>query len=144
MCGDVSATEAVPVCEVRGVVPLLQAVVQLVVGCPAAQPGQQPVEAPGQVVAAVVLHSQPAVEQVEGSLAERVAAQQPATGHGQEQQGEQLGAAEVLGRQGNGDPMVLVVGQVHMVVEPPKPGEGHTPMSMHPSRTTAINTIDLI
>lgn len=67
--------------EVGGIVGIWQSVVGLVVGS-SSQPGQDS----GQVVSAVVLHGQPAVEEVEEQFTERVAAQQPGAAHSQQQQ----------------------------------------------------------
>lgn len=116
----VGAEEPVPVGEVGGIVAPEEDVVVLVVRR-SAHEGQQPVQSPGQVVAAVVLHRQPGVEEVEDGLAQGVAAHQPGAGLGQQQQGQQLGAAGVLGRQGEGL-TVLVVGLVDVTVEPGSPG----------------------
>lgn len=110
--------------EVGGVVDTVQAVVGLVVRRPA-QEGQQSVHGPGQVVAAVVLHRQPAVEEVEDGFAQRVAAHQAGAGQSQQQQGEQLDRAGVLGRQGEGHAL-MVVQLVDAAVEPRNPGGKQT------------------
>lgn len=113
--------QLVPVRKVGGVVDSVQTVVGLVVRRPPEE-GQRPAQGPGQVVAAVVLHRQPAVEQVEDQLAERVAAQQAGAGPRQQQQRQKLRPAGVLGRQGKGH-LLLVVLPVHVDVEPWKSGE---------------------
>lgn len=82
-------------------------------------------QCPRQVVAAVVLHRQPGVDEVEDGLAERVAAQQPGADHGQQQQGQQLSAGGVLRCQSERLP-VLMVGLVDAAVQPRSPGEKHT------------------
>lgn len=110
--------------EVRGVIDTVQAVVGLVVRR-SAQEGQQSVQGPGQVVAAVVLHCQPAVEEVEDGFAQRVAAHQAGAGQSQQQQGDQLDRAGVLGRQGEGR-VLLVVLLVDAAVEPRSPGGKQT------------------
>ncbi len=75
--------------EVGGVVSAVESMVDLVVGS-SAQKGQQSVQSPGQIIATVVLHCQPAVEEVEKGFAERVAAHQPGAALSQQQQGQQL------------------------------------------------------
>lgn len=116
----VCAKKLVPVGEVRGVVDASETVVGLVVGG-SSHEGQQPVQSPGQVVAAMVLHRQPVVEQVEAGFAQRVAPHQPGAGQGQQQQRQQLGRAAVLRRHSKRD-VVLVMQLVDIVVQPRSPG----------------------
>lgn len=106
----------VPVREVWGVVDAVQPVVGLVVRRPS-QEGQYPAQGPGQVIAAVVLHRQPAVEQVEDHFAEWVAAQQAGARQREQQQRQKLRPAGILGRQGEGR-LLLMVLPVHVDVEP--------------------------
>lgn len=114
--------------EVGGVVATVQTVVRLVVrGAP--QAGQQPVQSPGQVVATVVLHCKPAVEEVEEGFTQGVATHHPGAAQRQRQQGEQLGGAGVLGRQGEGD-LVLMVQLVDVAIEPRYPDEEQTHRSV--------------
>ena len=109
--------QTVPVGEVGGVVALAVEVVQVVVAGAAVQPQRhQAVGGPGQVVAAVVLHRQPDVEQEEEQLAERVAAQQGRGGGGEDAQAERLPGPRVLGREGDGGG----VGVVHLEEEEEK------------------------
>lgn len=112
--------DVVPVGEVGGVVATVTSVVGLVMGS-ATQTGQQSMQSPRQVVAAVVFHGQPAVEDVEDDFAQRVTAQHPGAAQGQQQQGQQLGWAGVLGCQSKGH-VVLVVQLVDAAVEPGNPG----------------------
>ena len=115
-------------------------------GGPRAQPGQQPLEAPGQPVAAVVLHGQPAVEQVEGGLAEGVQPQEPGGAQRQQQLRQHLGGAGVLGGQRDGDGVVSVVVQVDVEEQPSEPGEPHPTPSVqeeprhHPQYSRNLNT----
>ncbi|KAL3063484.1 hypothetical protein OYC64_003115 [Pagothenia borchgrevinki] len=95
------------------------------VGGGSSQAGQQAVQSPRQVVSAVVLHCQPAVEQVEDGLAERVAADQPGAAQGQQQQGQELQRRAVLSSQGEGE-VVPVVVPVDPAVQPGHPDEKHT------------------
>lgn len=121
---NVRAEEPVPVGEIGGIVAPLQAVVDVVVRGPS-HAWQQPVQSPWQVVAAVVLHCQPAVEEVEEDLAQRMAAHHPSTAQGQQQQRQQLSRAGILGCQGKGE-VVLVVHVVDVAVQPGKPDNDHT------------------
>lgn len=75
--------------EVGGVVASVGTMVGLVVGG-SSQTGQQPVQSPRQVVATVILHRQPAVDEVEKGFAQRVAAHHPGAGQSQQQQRQQL------------------------------------------------------
>lgn len=75
--------------EVGGVVYIVESMVGLVVGG-SSQTGQQSVQRPGQVVATVVLHRQPAVDEVEEGFAQRVAVHHPGTAQSQQQQRQQL------------------------------------------------------
>lgn len=70
--------------EERGVVYGLQTMVCVVVGG-SSQTGQQSVQSPGQVVAAVVLHGKPGVDEVEEGLAERVTSHHPGAAQRQQQ-----------------------------------------------------------
>lgn len=127
----VGAEEPVPVGEVGSVVAPEEDMVVLVVRG-SSHEGQHPVQSPGQVVAAVVLHRQPGVDEVEDGFAERVAAHQPGAGHGQQQQGQQLGAAGVLRRQSERPP-VLMVELVDVAVQPRSPGvKAHRHASLTP------------
>lgn len=120
----VCAEQPVPVSEVRGIVGTLLTVVGLVVGGPA-HAGKQSVQGPGQVVAAVVLHGQPAVEEVEEGFAQGVAAQHPHAAQSQQQQRQQLHGAGVLSCQSEGN-VVLVVRLVDAAVQPWNPEEQNT------------------
>lgn len=120
----VCAKELVPVGEVGGVVAIVETMVGLVVGS-SSQEGQQSVQSPGQVVATVVLHRQPAVDEMEEGFAQRVAAHHPGAGQSQQQQRQQLGRAGVLGCQSEGD-IVLVVQLVDVAVQPRSPGVKQT------------------
>jgi len=120
----VSAKEDIPVNEVGGIVDTVEDMVGLVVGG-SSQTGQLSVQSPGQFVATVVLHRQPAVDEVEGDFAQRVAAHHPGAAHSQQQQREQLQRAAVLSGQGEGV-VVLVVLPVGVTVEPGNPDEKHT------------------
>lgn len=102
--------------EVGGVVASVQPVVGLVEGG-SSQAGQQSVQSPGQVVATVVLHCHPAVEEVKEHLTQRVTAQSPAAAESQEQQRQQLHRAGVLGRKCKGQ-TVLVMQLVDAGVQP--------------------------
>lgn len=119
----VCAKKEVPVSEVGGVVGTLLTVMSLVVGG-STHAGKQFVQSPGQVVATVVLHGQPAVEEVEEGFTEGVAAQQPRTAQSQQQQRQQLSRAGVLCCQGEGN-AVLVVQVVHAAVQPWNPDGEH-------------------
>lgn len=108
-------------CEVGGVVPFVQLVVSLVEGGPT-HAGKQSVKGPGQVEATVVLHGQPAVGEVEQDFAQWVAAHYMGTGLCQDQQGQKLSCAGILGSQGEGHP-VLVVSLVDPVIQPLNSGD---------------------
>lgn len=110
--------------EVGGVVHTVVAVVHLVVGS-SSQAGKQSVQSPGQVVATVVLHRQPAVDEVEDGLAQRVAAHHPGADQSQQQQRQQLSRAGVLRRQSEED-AVLVVRHVDVTEEPRNPEDTQT------------------
>lgn len=109
--------QPVPVCEVGGVVVLGLEVVEAVVAGPAVQAKwHQAMGGPGQVIAAVVLHRQVDVEQEEGELSERVAAQQDGVGGCKETKTESLPDPRVLCGEGRGGG----VGMVHLVEEKTK------------------------
>ncbi len=108
-------------CEVGGVIASVETMVGLVVGG-SSQTGQQFVQSPGQVVATVVLHRQPAVDEVEEGFAQRVTAYQPGAAQSQQQQRQQLGSAGVLSCESKGY-VVLVVQLVDGAVEPGNPDE---------------------
>lgn len=72
----------VPVGEVGSIVPTVENMVGLVEGS-SSQTGQQSVQSPGQVVATVVLHRQPAIKKVEEGFAQRMAAHQPGAAQSQ-------------------------------------------------------------
>lgn len=116
--------DVVPVGEVGGVVATVLSMVGLVMGS-SSQTGQESVQSPGQVVAAVVFHRQPAVEDVEDDFAQRVTTHHPGAAQGQQQQRQQLGRAGVLGCQSEGH-VVLVVQLVDAAVEPGNPEEEKT------------------
>ncbi|KAK9522336.1 hypothetical protein VZT92_018809 [Zoarces viviparus] len=97
--------------------------VDLVVGG-SSHTGQQSVQSPGQFVATVVLHRQPAVDEVEDGFAQRVAAHRPGAAQSQQQQRQQLQRAAVLSGQSEGC-VVLVVQLVGVTVEPGNPDEKH-------------------
>ena len=97
-----------------------------------AHAGQQLVEGPGKIVVTVVLHGQPGVEEVEQGLAEWVAAHQVSTDQGQDEQGDELSWAGILGSQGKGS-LVLVVNIVDPSIQPgysrdQKTGSGTVPV----------------
>lgn len=110
--------------EVGGVVSTVNTVVGLVEGS-SSQKGQQSVQSPGQVVATVVLHCQPAVDEVEECFTQRVAAHHPGAAQSQQQQRQQLGRAGILSCQGEGY-TVLMVQLVDVAVEPRNPNEKQT------------------
>lgn len=110
----VCAEEVVPVREVGGVVSIVAIMVGLVVRS-SSQTGQQSVQSPGQVVAAVILHCQPAVDEVEEGLTQRVAAHHPGAAQSEQQQRQQLGRAGVLSCQSE-EYVVLVVRLVDVAV----------------------------
>ena len=90
-------------CEVGGVVALGFEVVEVVVASAAVQPQRhQAVRGPGQVVAAVVLHRQPHVDQEEHQLGERVAAQQGRSGSGEDAETKSLPSSGELCGEGRG------------------------------------------
>lgn len=109
--------------EVGGVVPTVQAMVGLVVGG-SSKEGQQSVQTPGKIIAAMVLHRQPAVEKVEEGFTHGVAAHHPSTAQSQQQLREQLRGAGILGCQGEGD-LVLMVQLVDVSVQPGNPKKKH-------------------
>lgn len=102
--------------EVGGIVTVMETMMGLVVGS-SSQEGQQFVQSPGQVVAAVVLHRQPGVDSVEDGFAQRVAAHQPGADQSQQQQRQQLGPTGILGGQSKRD-VVLMVQLVDFAVQP--------------------------
>lgn len=57
----------------------------------------------------MILHRQPAVEEVEGEFAQRVGADEPGAAQGQQQQGQQLGRAGILGCQSKGMVVLMVL-----------------------------------
>lgn len=89
------------------------------------QTGQQSVQSPGQIVATVVFHCHPAVEEVKEDLAQRVAAHHPGAAQGQQQQRQQLSRAGILGCQSKGHTVSVVV-LVDVAVEPGNPDKAHT------------------
>ncbi len=120
MCAQRTGQQ-VPVGEVGGVVVLGLEVVQIMMTCPTVQPEwHQPVGGPRQVIATVVLHRQPDVEQEEGQLGEWVAAQQEGVGSGEEAQAESLPSSRVLSGEGGGRGK----GVVHLQEEKKKHEDG--------------------
>lgn len=91
----------VPVCEIRRVVPCHALMVGLVERSPS-EAGQNPVQSPGEVVTAVVLHRQPDVEQMKEDLADGVAAHHRGAPHGQDLLRDQLHYTGVQSRQSEG------------------------------------------
>lgn len=120
----VCAEDVVPVGEVGGIVALVKAVVGLVERS-SSHKGQQPVQAPGQIVAAVVFHRHPAVEEMKDDFAQRVAADDTGAAQSQQQQRQQLGRGGVLSCQGERR-VVPVVLLVDVAVEPRNPEEEKT------------------
>lgn len=135
----VSAKEMIPMSEVGSVVKAFDFMMGLVMGG-TAEKGKQSVWSQGQVVPTVVLHCQPAVEQVEDDFAERMAAQQPGTAQRQQQQRQQLCWAGVLRCERKGVAM-LMMRLVDAAVQPGNPEEIRTGMTAE--TVTAHHNTDL-
>lgn len=148
LCGQmpprrtVRAEQEVPVDEVGGEVDTVDSVVDLVVGG-SADPGHQSVQSPGQLVATVVLHRQPGVEEVEDGFAQRVAAHRPGAAQGQQQQGQQLHRAAVLSSQGEGR-VVPVVQLVGVAVEPGDPEQRHMASVTENQNTPRMELVSIL
>lgn len=109
----------VPVCEVRSIVGLELQMVQVVVRSSTVEPkGHQSMCGPGQVIARVVLHRKPDIQNIEEHLCQGVAAQQQRVDPSEESQRQGFPGPRVLSGQGEGG-CVLVV---HLVERPVEPG----------------------
>lgn len=109
----------VPVCEVRSVVGFELQVVHVMVRSSTVEPkGYQSMRGPGQVIATVVLHRKPDIQNIEEHLCQGVAAQQQRVDPSEEAQRQGLIGPRVLRGQCEGG-CVLVM---HLVECPVQPG----------------------